>query len=77
MVEAISMALPASSQEGVVDFAHKSVSEAAKLWADRAFSDLDTPYFMVDDEVKLQGRQWRSASIESLMSILNEDGLRR
>lgn len=76
MDEAISMALKGRTDDSLVDFAHKSVVEASKLWAAFRFSDLDAPYFMVNDDVKLNGRGWRAASVESVISILNESGLR-
>jgi hypothetical protein len=72
MVEAISMAVGAASQQGAVDFSHKSVSEAGALWHGLEFNDMDAPYFVVDDQVRLSGREWRTASIDSVISILNE-----
>jgi len=72
MAEAISMAVGAASPEGAVDFAHKSVSEACDLWRSLEFNDMDAPYFLVGDQVKLSGREWRVASVDSVVSILSE-----
>jgi hypothetical protein len=70
MVEAISMALKAAVEDGSVDFKHQSVSQAAAAMKGQEFNDLDAPYFLVDDEVKLSGRAWRAASVDSVVSIL-------
>lgn len=72
MVEAISMAVGAAQPDNSVDFAHKSVSEACELWRSMEFNDMDAPYFLVGDQVKLSGREWRVASVDSVISILNE-----
>lgn len=70
MIEAIGLALKGASQNGAVDFQHQSVIEAAAFWKEREFNDVDAPYFLVDDEVKLNGREWRAASVDSVVSIL-------
>jgi hypothetical protein len=77
MVEAISMALKGATDESNVDFTHQSVEQASAFWKEREFNDLDAPYFLVDDEVKLHGRGWREASVESVISILSGAQSRR
>ena len=66
------MAVGAFEEDGSVDFAHKSVTEALSLWRHLEFNDMDAPYFLVGDQVKLNGREWRAASVDSVISILNE-----
>jgi hypothetical protein len=71
MDEAIAMAAQGSPNEKQIEFAHQSVQEAMQAWTGKVFNDLDAPYFMVGDEVKLHGREWRSASVDSVVSILS------
>jgi hypothetical protein len=71
MEEAISMAVKGSIEDGTVRFEHRSVSEATEAYKGVDFNDLDAPYFMLDDEVRLNGREWRVASLESVVSILS------
>ena len=70
MDEAITMAAKGASDDRAVEFAHRSVAEACAAWKGREFNDLDAPYFMVGDEVKMHGREWRSATVDSVVSIL-------
>ena len=77
MDEAISMAAKGASDERAVEFAHRSVAEACAAWKGREFNDLDAPYFMVGDEVKMHGREWRSATVDSVVSILADARVRR
>ena len=77
MIEAISLALKGSVDDSNVDFAHQSVTEALALFNQTDFNDLDAPYLVVDDEVKLNGRAWREASVDSVVSILAGASLRR
>jgi hypothetical protein len=71
MDEAITMAAKGAAEDRNVEFAHRSVQEACAAWKGREFNDLDAPYFMVGDEVKMHGREWRSASVDSVVSILS------
>ena len=77
MIEAISLALKGSVDDANVDFAHQSVTEALALFKQAEFNDLDAPYLVVDDEVRLSGRAWREASVDSVVSILSGANLRR
>lgn len=71
MMEAIGLAIKGAAQDGAVEFTHQSVVQAAAFWTQREFNDVDAPYFMVDDEVKLNGREWRAAPVDSVVSILS------
>ena len=77
MDEAITMAVKGAPDDKNVEFAHRSVQEAIAAWKGKEFNDLDAPYFMVNDEVKLHGREWRSASVDSVVSILSAEWTRR
>ncbi len=70
MVETIGAAMKAALGKDNVDFRHESVDEACKHWKSIEFNDLDAPYFLVGDEVKLNGPEWRSAPFEAVVSIL-------
>jgi hypothetical protein len=71
MDEAIGLAVKGAPDEKNVEFAHRSVQEAMAAWKGKEFNDLDAPYFMVDDDIKMHGREWRTASVESVVSILS------
>ncbi len=71
MVETIGAAIKSALGKDNVDFRHESVEEACNHWKSIAFNDLDAPYFLVGDEVKLNGPEWRSAPFESVVSILS------
>jgi hypothetical protein len=60
-----------------VELAHRSVEEALAAWSGREFNDLDAPYLMIGDEVKIKGREWRSASAHSVASILTASWTQR
>lgn len=76
MIEAISLALKGSADDSNFDFAHQSVTEALALFKQGDFNDLDAPYLVVGEEVKLSGRAWREASVDSVVSILSGAHLR-
>lgn len=71
VVEAITVARGGANTDAPFHVEHKSVEEANTLWGRGDFSDLDAPYFMLDDEVKLNGRVWRSASLEHVAHLLS------
>lgn len=70
MSETIGTAMKAALGKAQVDFRHESVEEACQHWKSIEFNDLDAPYFLVGDQVRLSGPEWRSAPLESIVSIL-------
>ena len=77
MDEAIAMLAQAAPADQNLEFAHRSVQEAMQAWKGIDFNDLDAPYFMVGDEVKLHGREWRAASADSVVSLLSSSWTQR
>ncbi len=71
MEEAISTAANGAPGGAGVEFAHRSVAEASAMWKGREFNDLDAPYFIVGDDVRMHGREWRDASLDSVVSLLS------
>jgi hypothetical protein len=72
IVEAISMAVGGTLEEKRVEFRHQSVEEARHSWKGSSFDDLEAPYLMLGDEVKLNGREWRAAGLDSVVGIISD-----
>jgi len=77
VVEAISVAQGGANADAPFHIEHKSVQEANGLWARGEFTDLDAPYLMLDDEVRLSGREWRTASLDHVAQLLSGAYMRR
>lgn len=71
VVEAISAARGGANTDPPFHVEHKSVEEANGMFQRGEFSDLDAPYLMLDGKVKLNGREWRSASLDHVANLLS------
>jgi hypothetical protein len=71
VVEAISVARGGANADAPFHVEHKSVEEAHGLADGVDFSDLDAPYLVLDGKVQLNGRQWRSASLDQVAHLLS------
>ncbi len=77
VVEAISVVQGGANANAPFHIEHRSVEEANGIWARGDFTDLDAPYLVLDDKVRLSGREWRGASMEQVAQLLSGAYMRR